>query len=690
MNFKFYRFYFLLLSIFAFSSNSFAQLTVSGGTNATTLVQNTLLGTGVTATNITYSGSNQALGTFNGANSNIGLSSGIILCTGQINLATGPNNAGGSGNDNNGNGDPDLDALSGFQTFDAGIIEFDFIPLNDTVTFRYVFASEEYNEYVCGTVNDVFGFFVSGPGIVGAQNLAVLPVSGTQVSINTVNNGSVGSNGSASNSPCILSNAGFFVDNDNPPGPTVQYDGFTTVLTATMIIQPCTTYHIKIAIADGGDGVFDSAVFLEANSFSSGIPVSAVAAATNNGIGCIPYVCTFNNLSVGTNSFIWDFGDNSLPDTSSNPTHVYTVPGNYTVTLIADDTTQCDFSDTLYLSVQVGSPNVIASFNQAGNGACDSLQLNFTNTSSGADLYTWDLGDGTYSTSPTTVSNTYYTGTWQVTMIATDTLCNASDTAYSTIEIKNRLTASLSYDMTSGCEPLTVNFCGGNAFSSQTIYQWSFGNNGTSVVPCDSSVYADAGNYIAKLVMTDSSSCNINDTALANVRVFAVPQVDFILPDSLNYLYQAEMDNRTVDGLNYTWTFGDGDGSYQFNPTHQYLKTGLYDICLISEANGCLDTLCKPLKIFEVPQELWFPNAFTPNGDGINELFIPPGIGIASYEITVFNRFGGVVFSAFNNGAWDGSFQGEPVQAGVYPYIYKAVYLDGQKVEKQGAIQLVR
>ena len=123
-----------------------------------------------------------------------------------LSTAVGPNDQGGAGDDLLGfsGGDADLDQLAGVSTYDAAVLEFDFIPASDTLTFDYVFGSEEYNEYVCGTVNDAFGFFLSGPGIAGpytngAENIALVPGTTTQVSINTVNNGTVGSSGSASN-----------------------------------------------------------------------------------------------------------------------------------------------------------------------------------------------------------------------------------------------------------------------------------------------------------------------------------------------------------------------------------------------------------------------------------------------------------------------------------------------------------
>lgn len=268
-----------------------AQLVVSPQTPES-LVQNVLTGGGVTIQNVTFNGNsgvnlNPQIGYFNGVNTNIGLDSGLILATGSYNFAVGPNNTGSGSNNNIGvplNTDPDLQQIVGPGVFDCAILEFDFIPIGDTVRFRYVFSSEEYDEFVCSGFNDVFGFFISGPGINGpftnnAENIALVPGTNTPVAINTINSGVPGSNGNASNCNTIDPNWSsyniYYVNNN--AGPTIQYDAFTVVLEAVSAVQCNQTYHLKIAIADAGDNGYDSGVFLEANSLTSlGVAISAI------------------------------------------------------------------------------------------------------------------------------------------------------------------------------------------------------------------------------------------------------------------------------------------------------------------------------------------------------------------------------------------------------------------------------
>lgn len=261
-----------------------AQIVLNGALTPQQAVENILLGPGITATNITFNGQpgnivDEQIGGFNGVNCNVGMPAGVILATGSIFNALGPNDIGSSslGGGNYGFGDPDLLAaslLSNPNTTsinDAAILEFDFIPTGDSLQFDFVFASDEYLEYVTqpgqtGGVNDVFGFFISGPGINGpysgnSANIALIPGSTDPVTINTVND---------------LANTAFYVDNgDGYTAPFnsspfyVQYDGFTVPITARASVICGETYHIKIAVGDANDAVWDSAVFLAAGSFSS-------------------------------------------------------------------------------------------------------------------------------------------------------------------------------------------------------------------------------------------------------------------------------------------------------------------------------------------------------------------------------------------------------------------------------------
>lgn len=227
---------------------------------------------------------------FNGHLTDLGLTKGILLSTGSAQLALGPNNTGSAGISLGMPGDPDLDILSGLtgtpiQSFDACVLELEVFANTDEITFEYVFGSEEYPEFAGPTsnFNDIFAFFISGPGITGIPqlgnqaNMAVLP-DGTPVQINSLN---------------YQENWEYY--RDNTGGVSLQYDGLTSdylgvkkSLTARHSVTPCQTYKLKLAIADRGDGVYDSGVFI--SEIKGGAP--SLALNFNNGIDYLVKGCT--------------------------------------------------------------------------------------------------------------------------------------------------------------------------------------------------------------------------------------------------------------------------------------------------------------------------------------------------------------------------------------------------------------
>lgn len=232
------------------------------------LISDVFLGDCLEASNITYTGAPNAIGRFtNGWR--IGIDQGIILTTGNAAAADGsPGAFASSGNGRPGNAL--LTGLAGRQTYDAAVFQFTFVPETENVTFTYVFASEEYPEWVCTSFNDVFGFFVSGPGYAPNTNIATVPGTFFPVAINTVNN----------NGTCVVNPpfSAYYVTNT---GAHNVYDGFTVPLTTCINTTPCETYTITIAVADAGDGIYDSAVFLEAESFTAGVDLEIGASSVD-------------------------------------------------------------------------------------------------------------------------------------------------------------------------------------------------------------------------------------------------------------------------------------------------------------------------------------------------------------------------------------------------------------------------
>lgn len=232
--------------------------------------------------NITFSGDPESVGYFyNAYFAGFSKPSGIIMSNGLAGDADTTNKCNTAQNastnmDDGIDGDPDINALCNDDSYDGCIIEFEFKPTSDTVSFNYVFASEEYHDYVNAGVNDAFGFFLSGAGISGnylddAINIALIPNTSIPVSINTVNFGAGGQTCTGKPSGCA--NCEYFKDNSQQTDPAFNkfvYDGLTTALTAKSETQQCEWYKIKLKIGDGGDGIYDSGVLLEGGSFDPG------------------------------------------------------------------------------------------------------------------------------------------------------------------------------------------------------------------------------------------------------------------------------------------------------------------------------------------------------------------------------------------------------------------------------------
>ena len=252
-----------------------AQLQIVPQANAQALAQK-LVGPGVTISNVTLTGSNLSTAFFhNLGGTALGLDSGIVLSTGRV-LTDGANGLNGpafslASSNTFTPGYPMLSALvAPNPTNNAVVLEFDFVPVGDTVKFSYVFSSDEYPNYNCSNFNDVFAFFINGPGITGTKNIALVPGTDIPVSINSINNGIPGGGGTITT--CNNMGAGspftqYYVNNTN--NQFFTHNGHTVVLTARAAVQPCQVYHLRIAIADVQDNSFDSGVFLEAESLRS-------------------------------------------------------------------------------------------------------------------------------------------------------------------------------------------------------------------------------------------------------------------------------------------------------------------------------------------------------------------------------------------------------------------------------------
>jgi gliding motility-associated-like protein len=371
----------LFASLVFFTNVLSAQMTsVVNNTNATTLAQ-MMAGVGVTVSNAGFFGncdSTVSAGQFYATpNTVFGLDSGVVLSSGLVTttgvgigvttaLGTTPGVCGApqfATTNTNGGSDADLVTLGGGITInDACVLEFDFVPLGDTVKFDYVFGSEEYDVFNC-SINDIFGFFISGPGITGpysgplsAANIALIPGTSFPVAISTINNGLNASPGN----PCYTNTGGLgpftnlYISNIDSFNAGIQtgmsYTGFSVTLTALAVVQPCSTYHLKLAVADASDNIYDTGVFLKAGSLSSNAisftpisnllnPYPYIVEGCASGFIKVtrpvatPFPYTINYQVGGVANYPTDYTVNTIP--GGSPFGEVTIPAGDTVAFIA-------------------------------------------------------------------------------------------------------------------------------------------------------------------------------------------------------------------------------------------------------------------------------------------------------------------------------------------------------------------
>jgi uncharacterized repeat protein (TIGR01451 family) len=261
---------------------TYSQLAVISNLTPAGYVQS-FVGQGISFSNVTYQGNYDQIGTFYGSFSNIGLNSGIVMASGPINGLIGTAAYSDHGQPGSMLSDTDLlmvaqsvssnpnaDTING--TFDAAILEFDFVPSSNVASFNIVFSSDEYTTWINTAFNDVFAFFVSGPGITGpysspagfpdgAQNMAVVPGTNTPITISTIYPAGT------SNGDSLGSNPQYYIDNTG--GATHTHNGFTVPIPIQFDVISGETYHFKFAIADCSDNYLNTAVFVENNSLTS-------------------------------------------------------------------------------------------------------------------------------------------------------------------------------------------------------------------------------------------------------------------------------------------------------------------------------------------------------------------------------------------------------------------------------------
>ncbi len=423
---------------------------------------------------------------------------------------------------------------------------------------------------------------------------------------------------------------------------------------------------------------------------------------------CLNQAINFNDSSTVSNgsivSWSWDFGDGSPIVTLQNPIYTYSTPGTYIVSLIVATNNSC--IDSITKSV-VAHPLPIAQY--SASNVCDGSSIQFNDLSNilptdTIQFWTWNFGDGTPSDSSQNTSHLYATaGSDTVHLVVVSNFgCMDSISKISIIN-PNPVVNFMTQD-TIGCEPLCVSFQNlstiATGFNASSI--WNFGDGSptsNSLIPvhCYSNDSVYSPNYFnVTLTVTSDSGCITMKSKNNYITVYPNPNAYFTVQPQTTTITDPviSITNLTTGGNFWNWNFGDADTSSVFNPSsHTYPDTGIYIITLITSTQyDCADTMYQTI-VIEPDFLFYIPNAFTPNDDGVNDTFYGKGIFITDYEMSIFDRWGNLIFYSDDiNKQWDGKANHgtEIAQEDVYIYSFKVTDFKKGKHNYKGIVTLLR
>ena len=711
-----------------------AQMNVSQAMTPTQYVNNVLLGEGVTATNVQFTGSLEQIGYLTDA-VGFDVNSGVILST---DLATNPATCDPTAGCLfcGGGGDPDLLTVANSvppligENFtvssvnDVCILEFDFQPSGDFVSFNYVFGSDEYITYVNSPYNDIFGFFLSGPGLSGpyaspagfpdgAINIAQVPDTDPPlpVTISSVNH---------------LINTEYYIDNPNAVDqPCIN--GYTTTLTASSPVSCGLTYHIKLAIADGSDDWLESIVILEEGSFGSPIPTAYEATAAPD---CDPdplddqiIYCAWEDCGVSTitisrpclvpsvypfefqiqvdplseASFTDDI--EGLPTSAVIPIGEYDLPLSFLVPQdyidegteelilnIISGTTQSVLSILIY-----DTPPLEATTPEVVTALCDEFATVCVELIQNPDLeyppvtYNWTI-NGLDFGSDECIDHTSLTP--HLMEIYIHDGCDRDLYLQTLFDVPyDPLVIAMPNDtlLCNGAEATLELFVEGGQPPYQILWENFLDDElAHTVSPTVGTTY--------EVVVIDNCDYDISASTRVEVETVAATVVRYDLgDDKYDFSVITDPEEPFPGAFSFIWNFGDGSYAYERDVTHNYDGLDEYDAAVtVITNNGCFDVATVHLYGSVI---LYIPSAFTPNNDGLNDAFQIVGRQIESFELFIYNRWGDIVYSSTSiEDSWMGNINGGDHFApdGLYQWVIKVQGYDVDAAEMRGVINLLR
>jgi gliding motility-associated-like protein len=724
---------FSLIVLGFLASTSTGQVQIDQTFTPEQLVQQFLLGDGVEVFNVTFNGMpgnqiNNQICRFLGPSNFIGFPEGIAMVSGPVEQIVGQF---GPGPNPFISGDPDLFAIANvgntnFSVNDCAILEFDFIPNGDAIDIRFVFMSQEYPSYTCSSFNDPFAFFLSGPGLSGpysnnAVNIALVPNSNTPIGVNTINGGVPTGGGTASNcfnaNPNWIADSQYYLWNNPPAAGDVQFPGMTTTITGSANVVCGEMYHIKLAIADASDGALDSAVFIEAGSFSSsGYSVTFNTSLSENGSAvvyeaCEPVTLTLTKggcSSSDVDTLFLSISGTAIPGIDYEPLPPFVVfeDGSSTVTIDVSV-----FADLLIEGVETIVITIQFINNQGELTTAEATLLIFdyipmslslsdftvpcpgdpvtipAGVSGGAPpyQYLWSTG----STNPSITVNIPQTTTYSVTVTDYCGFIVQGSSIATLIDWPPFVVSNQTFTACPGAPVAISPSVSGGSNALGYTYNWAFGSNESNPT----------------VTVSENTTFNVQvsdqcETLPAVITVEVIPFIPFQIqiPDEAcggsTGQYAILGDNPVITSIiSEPEGFSFLDGLFSA-PTTGGQSSVSYDVIAV---DNCGNTNSAPIVV--VGCDTTVPNIFSPNGDGVNDYFLIDGlVNFSQSRMQIFNRWGQLVYDNENYGrnngeycespdTWKGCWwDGADLSDGVYFYIFSRS--DGY--EESGYVHVVR
>jgi len=485
-----------------------------------------------------------------------------------------------------------------------------------------------------------------------------------------------------------------------PASPVLQINPSTGVITGrpTMLGQ----FVFAICVSEYRNGQLLSKVMRDYQFNVTNCQSNVVAQFNFPQVICSRTV-NFSHQAINPTHFFWDFGvANSQSDTSilPNPSFTYQDTGTYQVTLIINKGWPC--SDTIRKIITVRDP-ADARFNHIGPQCIDGTPVVFNPLGNNANdaTYYWNFGaNATPPTSNLRIPPPVSFSTPGLHVVSY-TVSAGGCTSTETLNLYQYIQPQIGFSLPTrvGCAPFTVQFIDSSSASTQINYNWSFGDGNTSTQPSPMHTYQNPGVYDVRLIIYTTEGCidTLEIFLPGYIVVNPSPKAGFMVDKQRVTIYEPVVEVNQFGALpGELYTFSMGDGVYYSNQQkffHTYRDTGNFNITqIVTNSYQCTDTMKIVVRVVPVPL-IFAPNAFTPNGDGSNDIYIPSVVGAKEYSLQIFNRWGDAVFITENpSEGWNGlrMNKGDVCQDGVYTFVIYMRDINDEVAEKRGYITLIR